>query len=78
MRGGRLIPCRGWGLGRGLCPAPSPENFSLLTLGKAHFGGYLTHSDVEVVICCALCTGCCKVMRPILSIFIRQAAVHGA
>ena len=70
---------RGWSLGRGYAPsqiAPSPENFSLLTLENAHFGGYLTHSDVEVVVCCAqdaarLCD------RQILSIFIRQAAVHG-
>ena len=28
--------------------APSPENFSLLTLENAHFGGYLTHSGVLI------------------------------
>ena len=39
--------CRGgvWGGG---C-APSPENFSLPTLDKAHFGGYLMHSDVLIL-----------------------------
>jgi len=43
----------GWGAGRsfplpargGGC-APSPENFSILALEKAHFGGYPMHSDV--------------------------------
>jgi len=29
--------------------APSPEIFSLLTLKKAHFGGYLVHSDVLIL-----------------------------
>jgi len=32
----------GWGAGQG-------EIFSLLTLRKAHFGGYLMHSDVHSV-----------------------------
>jgi len=27
----------------------SPENFSLLTLEKAHFGGYPMHSDVLIL-----------------------------
>jgi len=34
---------QGWGLGS------PPENFSLLTLQKAHFGGYLMHSDVLIL-----------------------------
>ena len=38
---------RGWVLGGGC--VPSPENFSLLTLEKAHFGGYLMHSDVLIL-----------------------------
>jgi len=37
----------GIGLGMGLCP--SPENFSLLTLEKVHFGVYLMHSDVLIL-----------------------------
>ena len=37
---------QGWGLGG--C-APSPENFSFLTLEKAHFGGYLMHFDVLIL-----------------------------
>jgi len=40
-------PCRGRGLGGGC--APPPENCSLLTLEKAHFGGYLTHSDILIL-----------------------------
>ena len=38
---------RGWCLG-----APSPENFSLFTLEKAHFGGCLMHSDVLILKLC--------------------------
>jgi len=48
-RDGFPLPVEGGAWGRGC--APSPENFSLLTLEKAHFGGYLMH--FEVVVCCA-------------------------
>ena len=34
------------GVGSGV---PLPRNFSLLTLEKAHFGGYLMHSDVLIL-----------------------------
>ena len=53
-----------WGGGTAL----SPENFSLLTLEKAHFGVYLMHSDVLILKLwfAVLCIGCCKVVRPIL------------
>jgi len=36
-------------VGRG---APSPEKFSLLTLEKAHFGGYLMHFDILILTLC--------------------------
>ena len=44
---------RGWargGVWGGLCPLP--ENFSLITLEKAHIGGYLMHSDVLILKLC--------------------------
>jgi len=34
------------------------------------------HSDVLILKLWILCTVCCKVVRPILSVFLRQAAVH--
>ena len=43
----------GWGAGKGVSSSLPGGGNSLLTLEKAHFGGYLTHSDVEVVVCCA-------------------------
>ena len=77
MRGGEV---RGGGEVWGGGCAPYPENFSLLTLEKARFGGYLMHSEVLILKLwfAVLWTGCCKVVRPILSVFLRQAAVHGA
>ena len=29
-------------------------------------------TNFEVVVCCALCRGCCKIVRPILSVFPLQ------
>ena len=45
MQGGEIPSPLGKGSGRGLCP----ENFSLLTLEKVHFGGYLMHSDILIL-----------------------------
>jgi len=53
VRGGGFPLPAGGGVWGGGC-APSPENFSLFSLKKAHCGGYVMHSDVlEVVVCCA-------------------------
>ena len=57
------------------------KNFSLFTFEKANFGGYLPHSDVLILklwfavhrLIIQL-----KLVRPFLSVFLRQAAVHGA
>ena len=35
------------------------------------------HCYVPIMKCGLLCTGCCKAVRPILSVFFWQAAVHG-
>jgi len=70
LAGGRV-----WGGGRGC--APSPEKFSLLTSKKAHFGGYLMHSDVLILklrfAVHVMLKGCATDSVS----FLRQAAVHG-
>ena len=57
-RGAGVAPS-GWSTGRGFPPprrwrglrstATSPENFSLFTLEKVHFGGYLKHSGILIM-----------------------------
>ena len=52
-----------------------PKNFSSFSLEKAHFGGYLMHSDVLILKSWFTVH---KVVRPILSVLLRRDAVHGA
>ena len=67
---------RGGGVWWGGC-APSPENFSLLTLEKVHFGGYLMHSDVLIL---KLWFAVHRMLHGsatnYVSVFLWQAAVH--
>jgi len=63
------------GEGKGSVEGAVPRKFFITYSRKKRI---LVHSNVLILQCGLLCTGSCKVVRPILSVFLWQAAVHGA